>query len=28
VLSGPLPMGFSRTPPATPGMLVLGYAAG
>ena len=28
VLSGPLPMGFSRTPPATPGMLVVGDAAG
>jgi flavin-dependent dehydrogenase len=28
VLSGPLPMGFSRTPPALPGMLVVGDAAG
>jgi geranylgeranyl reductase family protein len=28
VLSGPLPMGFSRTPPAVPGMLVVGDAAG
>ncbi len=28
VLSGPLPMGLSRTPPATPGMLVVGDAAG
>jgi menaquinone-9 beta-reductase len=28
VLSGPLPMGFSRSPLATPGMLVLGDAAG
>jgi flavin-dependent dehydrogenase len=28
VLSGPLPMGFSRTPLATPGMLVVGDAAG
>jgi geranylgeranyl reductase family protein len=28
VLSGPLPMGLSRTPPAMPGMLVVGDAAG
>ncbi len=28
VLSGPLPMGFSRTPTAVPGMLVVGDAAG
>ena len=28
VLSGPLPMGLSRTPPAMPGMLVIGDAAG
>jgi len=28
VLSGPLPMGGSRTPPAMPGMLVIGDAAG
>ena len=28
VLSGPLPMGFSRTPAAVPGMLVVGDAAG
>jgi menaquinone-9 beta-reductase len=28
VLSGPLPMGFSRTPSAVPGMLVVGDAAG
>ena len=28
VLSGPLPMGLSRTPPAVPGMLVVGDAAG
>jgi len=28
VLSGPLPMGFSRTPPSVPGMLVVGDAAG
>jgi geranylgeranyl reductase family protein len=28
VLSGSLPMGGSRTPPATPGMLVIGDAAG
>lgn len=28
VLSGPLPMGFSRTPVAQPGLLVLGDAAG
>jgi menaquinone-9 beta-reductase len=28
VLSGPLPMGFSRSPLATPGMLLLGDAAG
>lgn len=28
VLSGPLPMGMSRTPQATPGMLVVGDAAG
>ncbi|MEX2421827.1 MAG: geranylgeranyl reductase family protein [Actinomycetota bacterium] len=28
VLSGPLPMGMSRTPPAMPGMLVVGDAAG
>src|SRR4029453_14457976 len=28
VLSGPLPMGFSRTPPATPGMLVGGGPRG
>jgi geranylgeranyl reductase family protein len=28
VLSGPLPMGFSRTPPAVPGMLLVGDAAG
>ncbi len=28
VLSGPLPMGLSRTPPALPGMLVIGDAAG
>jgi geranylgeranyl reductase family protein len=27
-LSGPLPMGFSRTPAAVPGMLVVGDAAG
>ncbi len=27
-LSGPLPMGFARTPPAVPGMLVVGDAAG
>ncbi len=27
-LSGPLPMGFSRTPTAVPGMLVVGDAAG
>lgn len=28
VLSGPLPMGFSRSPPARPGMLLVGDAAG
>ncbi len=28
VLSGPLPMGFSRTPQAVPGMLLVGDAAG
>ena len=28
VRSGPLPMGFSRTPPAVPGMLIVGDAAG
>jgi menaquinone-9 beta-reductase len=28
VLSGPLPMGFNRTPVAQPGLLVLGDAAG
>ena len=28
VLSGPLPMGQSRTPPAVPGLLLLGDAAG
>jgi geranylgeranyl reductase family protein len=28
VLSGPLPMGLSRTPPAVPGLLVAGDAAG
>jgi menaquinone-9 beta-reductase len=28
VLSGPLPMGFSRTPASVPGMLVVGDAAG
>jgi geranylgeranyl reductase family protein len=28
VLSGPLPMGLSRTPPALPGMLAVGDAAG
>ena len=28
MLSGPLPMGGSRTPPAMPGMLVIGDAAG
>ena len=28
VLSGPLPMGMNRTPPAVPGMLLVGDAAG
>jgi menaquinone-9 beta-reductase len=28
VLSGPLPMGFNRRPPAVPGMLLVGDAAG
>ena len=28
MLSGPLPMGFNRTPQAVPGMLLVGDAAG